>query len=144
MLRGEEEQRSLAVLREVQPKVRDRLTVDCQRRPAAVKERVRVPVRRRLRLGMRVRAVRLEEMLPLAMEEERRAAVLRVRAARRSMRVKEEMLAMEEERRAAVLRIRAARRGMRVKDERRVETKDRLLKQRPERREPMREVMTME
>ena len=53
-------------------------------------------------------------------------------------------LAMEEERRAAVLRIRAARRGMRVKDERRMETKDRLLKQRPERREPMREVMTME
>ena len=140
MLRGEEEQRSLAVLREVQPKVRDRLTVDCQRRPAAVKERVRVPVRRRLRLGMRVRAVRLEEMLPLAMEEERRAAVLRVRAARRSMRVKEEMLAMEEERRAAVLRIRAARRGMRVKEER----KERLLKQRTERREPMREVMTME
>ena len=91
-----------------------------------------------------MRAVRLEEMLPLAMEEERRAAVLRVRAARRSMRVKEGMLAMEEERRAAVLRIRAARRGMRVKDERRVETKDRLLKQRPERREPMREVMTME
>ena len=139
-MRREEEQRSLAVLREVQPKVRDRLTVDCQRRPAAVKERVRVPVRRRLRLGMRVRAVRLEEMLPLAMEEERRAAVLRVRAARRSMRVKEEMLAMEEERRAAVLRIRAARRGMRVKEER----KQRLLKQRPERREPMREVMTME
>ena len=61
-----------------------------------------------------MRAVRLEEMLPLAMEEERRAAVLRIRAARR---------------------------GMRVKDERRMETKDRLLKQRPERREPMREVM---
>ena len=126
----------MAVLRELQRMVRDRLRVECQRRQAEVKERVRV--RRRLRLARRVRAVRQEERLPL--REERRAAVLRVRAARRSMRVKEEMLAMEEERRAAVLRIRAARRGMRVKEER----KERLLKQRTERREPMREVMTME
>ena len=136
----EEELRSVAVLRELQRMVRDRLRAECQRRQAEEKERVRV--RRRLRLARRVRAVRQEERLPL--REERRAVALRVRDARRRMLVMGQMLAMEEERRAAVLRIRAARRGMRVKDERRVETKDRLLKQRPERREQMREVMTME
>jgi hypothetical protein len=76
LVRGEEEQRSLAVLRELQPMVRDRLRVECHRRPAKVKARVR--------------AVREEERLPLEMEEERRAAVLRVRVARRRM------LAMEE------------------------------------------------
>ena len=76
LLRGEEEQRSVAVLRELQPMVRDRLRVACQRRQAEVKERVR--------------AVRQAERLPLEMEAERRAAVLRVRVARRRM------LAMEE------------------------------------------------
>ena len=126
----------MAVLRDLQRMVRDRQRVEFQRRPAEVKERVRV--RRRLRLARRVRAVRQEERLPL--REERRAVALRVRDARRRMLVMGQMLAMEEERRAAVLRIRAARRGMRVKEER----KERLLKQRPERREPMREVMTME
>ena len=76
LLRGEEEQRSVAVLRELQPMVRDRLREECQRRPAEVKEMVR--------------AVRQEERLLLEMEEERRAAVLRLRVARRRM------LAMEE------------------------------------------------
>ena len=67
--------------------------------------------------------MRQEERLPL--REERRAVALRVRDARRRMLVMGQMLAKEE---------------MRVKEER----KERLLKQRTERREPMREVMTME
>ena len=48
----------MVVLRELQRMVRDRQRVECQRRPAEVKERVRV--RRRLRLGRRVRAVMQE------------------------------------------------------------------------------------
>jgi hypothetical protein len=63
--REEEELRSVAVLRELQRMVRDRLRVECQRRPAEVKEMVR--------------AVR---------QEERRAAVLRLRVARRRMLVR--------------------------------------------------------
>ena len=71
----------MAVLRDLQRMVRDRQRVEFQRRPAEVKERVRV--RRRLRLARRVRAVRQEERLPL--REERRAVALRVRDARRRM-----------------------------------------------------------
>ena len=66
----------MAVLRELQPMVRDRLRVECHRRPAEVKERLSLEME--------------EERLSLEMEEERRAAVLRVRVARRRM------LAMEE------------------------------------------------
>jgi hypothetical protein len=74
----EQQQQSVAVLKELHPVVLVRLRVECQRRRAEVKVTVRVqPL---LRLERREQVEKLEE---------RRAAVLRFRESKRRMRAKE-------------------------------------------------------
>ena len=74
----EQQQQSVAVLKELHPVVLVRLRVECQRRRAEVKVTVRVQP-----------LLRLERREQLEKLEERRAAVLRVRESKRRMWAKE-------------------------------------------------------
>jgi hypothetical protein len=79
LVREQEEQRSVAVLKELQPVAMVHLRVECQRRRAEL--RVTLRVQPLLRLERRKRVEKLEK---------RRAAVLRFRESRRRLREKEE------------------------------------------------------